>query len=98
MPLPRSFLYVPANREKFLDKALELPADAFLLDLEDSVPVPEKANARGGVKEYAPKIGGQRVWVRVNGFETGLAEADLDAVIGIKDIVGIFLPKVETRE
>ena len=98
MPLPRSFLYVPANREKFLDKALGLPADAFLLDLEDSVPAPEKANARAGVKEYAPKFDGLRVWVRVNGFETGLAEADLDAVIGVKGIAGIFLPKVETRE
>jgi citrate lyase beta subunit len=38
MPLARSFLYVPANREKFLDKAVGLPADALLLDLEDSVP------------------------------------------------------------
>ena len=34
MPLPRSFLYVPANREKFLDKATGLPADAFIFDLE----------------------------------------------------------------
>ena len=41
MPLARSFLYVPANREKFLDKALDLPADALLLDLEDSVPPAE---------------------------------------------------------
>ena len=98
MPLPRSFLYVPANREKFLDKALGLPADAFILDLEDSVPAPEKANARAGVKAYAPKIAAMRVWVRVNGLETGLAEADLDAVIGVKGIAGIFLPKVETRE
>jgi citrate lyase subunit beta/citryl-CoA lyase len=97
MPLPRSFLYVPANREKFLDKAMGLPADAFILDLEDSVPVPEKENARSGVKAYAPKIADQRVWVRVNGFETGLAEADLDAVIGVEGIAGIFLPKVETR-
>src|SRR6185295_7901436 len=98
MPLPRSFLYVPANRDKFLDKALTLPADAFILDLEDSVPVAEKANARAGVKAYAPKIANHRVWVRVNGLETGLAEADLDAVIGVKGIAGIFLPKVETRE
>ena len=98
MPLPRSFLYVPANREKFLDKAMGLPADAFILDLEDSVPVPEKENARAGVKAYAPKIADHRVWVRVNGFETGLAEADLDAVIGIEGIAGIFLPKVETRD
>jgi citrate lyase subunit beta / citryl-CoA lyase len=98
MPLPRSFLYVPANREKFLDKALGLPADAFIFDLEDSVPTAEKENARGGVKAYAPKIADQRVWVRVNGLETGLAEADLDAVIGVQGIAGIFLPKVETRE
>ncbi len=98
MPLPRSFLYVPANREKFLDKAMGLPADAFILDLEDSVPLPEKENARAGVKAYAPKIADHRVWVRVNGFETGLAEADLDAVIGLEGIAGIFLPKVETRD
>ena len=98
MPLPRSFLYVPANREKFLDKAMGLPADAFILDLEDSVPVPEKENARAGVKAYAPKIADHRVWVRVNGLETGLAEADLDAVIGVEGIAGIFLPKVETRD
>ena len=39
-----------------------------------------------------------RVWVRVNGLETGLAEADLDAVIGVEGVAGIFLPKVETRE
>src|SRR5258708_6951711 len=98
MPPPPRFLYVPANREKFLDKAMGLPADAFILDLEDSVPVPEKGNARAGVKTYAPKIADRRVWVRVNGFETGLAEADLDAVIGVEGIAGIFLPKVETRD
>lgn len=98
MPLPRSFLYVPANRDKFLDKALALPADAFILDLEDSVPVAEKQNARNGVRTYAPKISGDRVWVRVNGLETGLAEGDLDAVIGLGGLAGIFLPKVETRE
>jgi citrate lyase subunit beta / citryl-CoA lyase len=98
MPLPRSFLYVPANREKFLDKATGLPADAFIFDLEDSVPAPEKESARAGVKAYAPKAPDNRVWVRVNGLETGMAEADLDAVIGVTGIAGIFLPKVETRD
>ncbi len=96
MPLARSFLYVPANREKFLEKAIGLPSDAFIFDLEDSVPPAEKANARAGVKEYAPKITDNRVWVRVNGLDT--ADADLDAVIGVAGIAGIFLPKVETRE
>ena len=98
MPLPRSFLYVPANREKFLEKALALPSDAFIFDLEDSVPAAEKANARAGVRDYAPKIADNRVWVRVNGLETGLAEADLDAAIGVKGIAGVFLPKVESRD
>ena len=96
MPLARSFLYVPANREKFLEKAIGLPSDAFIFDLEDSVPAAEKANARAGVREYAPKIVGDRVWVRVNGLDTGFAEADLDATIGVAGIAGIFLPKVES--
>ena len=96
MPLARSFLYVPANREKFLEKAIGLPSDAFIFDLEDSVPPAEKANARAGVREYAPKIAGDRVWVRVNGLDTGFAADDLDAVIGVAGLAGIFLPKVET--
>src|SRR6266540_1610836 len=97
MPLARSFLYVPANRDQFLDKPLGLPAHAFIFDLEDSVPPAEKANARAGVRAYAPKISGERVWVRTNGLETGLAEADLNAVIGVNGIAGLFLPKVESR-
>ena len=98
MPLPRSFLFVPANREKFLEKSLGLPADALLFDLEDSVPAAEKENARAGVKAYAPKVSGPEVWVRLNGLETGFAEADLDAVIGVKNLAGVFLPKAETRD
>ena len=97
MPLPRSFLYVPANRDKFLEKSLGLPADALLFDLEDSVPAAEKDAARAGFKAYAPKVPG-RAWVRVNGLETGFAEADLDAVVGVPGLAGIFLPKVETRD
>ena len=98
MPLARSFLYVPANREKFLEKAIGLPSDAFIFDLEDSVPPAEKANARTGVREYAPKIASGRVWVRVNGLETGLAANDLEAAVGVAGLAGFFLPKVETAD
>ena len=97
MPLARSFLYVPANRDKFLEKAIGLPSDAFIFDLEDSVPAAEKENARAGVRAYAPKIADNRVWVRLNGLDTEFAEADLDAVIGVEGLAGLFLPKVETR-
>jgi citrate lyase subunit beta/citryl-CoA lyase len=61
------------------------------------VPPVEKENARDGVREYAPKIADNRVWVRVNGLDTGCADADLDAVIGVEGLAGLFLPKVETR-
>lgn len=98
MPLARSFLYVPANREKFLEKALGLPADAFIFDLEDSVPAGEKVDARAGVRAYAPKFPSNRVWVRVNGLDSGFATDDLDAIIGVVGLAGIFLPKVETRD
>jgi citrate lyase subunit beta / citryl-CoA lyase len=97
MPLARSFLYVPANRDKFLEKAIALPSDAFIFDLEDSVPAAEKENARAGVRAYAPKIADNRVWVRVNGLDSEFAEADLDAVVGVEGLAGLFLPKIETR-
>src|SRR5262245_31092082 len=98
MPLPRSFLYVPANREKFLDKALGLPADAFIFDLEDSVPPAEKVRARQGVRDYAPKIPDLRVWVRPNALTTEFGRVDLDAVIGVEGVAGLFVPKVDNRD
>jgi len=98
MPLPRSFLYVPANREKFLDKALGLPADAFIFDLEDSVPPAEKVRARQGVRDYAPKIPDLRVWVRPNALTTEFGRDDLDAVIGVEGVAGLFVPKVDSRD
>jgi citrate lyase subunit beta/citryl-CoA lyase len=98
MPLPRSFLYVPANREKFLDKSIGLPADALLLDLEDSVPAPEKATARAAVRAYAPKILGGRLWVRANAINSDDGRADLDAIVAVPGLAGIVAPKVDSRE
>src|SRR5262249_47564530 len=37
------------------------------------------------------------VWVRPNALDTEFAEADLDAVIGVDGIAGLFLPKVDSR-
>jgi citrate lyase subunit beta/citryl-CoA lyase len=98
MPLARSFLYVPANREKFLDKARDLPADALLLDLEDSVPPAEKAVARAAVREFAPKIPGGRGWVRPNAIDNEHGRADLDTIIGVPGLVGLIAPKVDSPD
>lgn len=93
-----SFLYIPGNRRKMLDKTASLPAQAFILDLEDSVPEAEKPAARTLVCEYAARIADGRAWVRTNAPDTSLFEGDLDATVGAPGIAGYFVPKVDTVE
>ena len=45
LPIWRSMLFVPANVPRFIEKAHERGADAIIIDLEDAVPLPEKASA-----------------------------------------------------
>ena len=63
----RSLLFVPADSEKKLAKAEASPADALILDLEDSVAARKSAQARAtgaGISEGA-RIA-QSIWVRIN--------------------------------
>ena len=46
----RSVLYIPASKERALDKATTLPVDAVIFDLEDAVSPDEKASARATLK------------------------------------------------
>lgn len=90
----RSLLFVPGDAPAKIAKALGCGADALILDLEDSVAPAAKATARAAVREAlsAPRAGGPRLLVRLNGLETGLADADLDHVMpGRPD--AIVLPK-----
>lgn len=50
--LPRSFMYVPANKVELFAKAYASNADALILDLEDAVPVGEKIKARAAMREW----------------------------------------------
>ena len=65
-----------------LEKATGFATDAVVADLEDSVPVAEKAAARVLVADMIPALAksGQRVIVRVNSLDTGLAEDDITSV------------------
>ena len=99
MVLLRSLLFVPANRADMIEKARTAPADALVLDMEDSVPLSEKPAARTTVARMAPGLAlrGQMVFVRVNGLSTGLTKEDVEAVVA-KDVYGLSLPKVESAE
>jgi citrate lyase subunit beta/citryl-CoA lyase len=91
----RSLLNTPANRPTMLDKAPGYGADALILDLEDSVPLAEKAEARVIARDYLARFAGQGIvtYVRVNALDSGLLEDDLDAIVG-PGLEGIQTPKV----
>ena len=90
----RTLLSIPGNRQNMIEKARALPADVLVLDLEDSVPVTEKAKARAMVRDSIPGVAGkgQKVFVRINSLPSGHAQQDLEAVI-VEGIDGISLPK-----
>ena len=94
LPLWRSSLFVPANIERFIAKAHLRQADAIILDLEDSVPLSQKSNARDNVGAAAVRVAsnGADVIVRIN-QPWRLAVRDLEAVIG-EHVKAICVPKV----
>ena len=86
----RSFLFVPADSERKLDKARDVGADALILDLEDAVLAERRPLARDMVREYLENAA--HTWVRINPIDTDDAVADLEAIMpGQPD--GIVLPK-----
>ena len=93
----RSVLYIPGSKERALDKARGLAADAIIFDLEDAVAPDAKDAARATLRAEIDKGGyGDRVkLVRINGFETQWSNADIHAFRGA-DIDGLLLPKVNS--
>lgn len=92
---PRSWLFVPADSERKIAKALESDADALIFDLEDSVAPGNKAKAREMLKELPKSSGGPELWVRVNPIGSEFHKDDL-RVIRVAEIHGIVLPKSES--
>ena len=94
----RSLLFVPADGGAKLDKAMASGADAVILDLEDSIAPERKAHARAAALEFLKaaqtKKQRPRLLVRINGLDTGMTDADLDAVVAGKPDAILF-PKAE---
>jgi len=90
--MSRSFLFVPADSERKLEKAKTSGADAIILDLEDSVAASALPKARGLAAEFLQNRSAAEIWVRINPLDTDDAIEDLLAVMPSAP-AGIVLPK-----
>lgn len=94
----RSVLYIPASRERALEKARELAADAIIFDLEDAVSPEEKVRARELLAsvldraDYGPRA---RI-VRINGLGTEWFAGDLAAFGAHPGVDAVLVPKVNS--
>lgn len=91
----RSVLYMPGANDRALQKAKELPADAIILDLEDSVAPEAKLEARDRVCAAVREggYGRREVIIRTNALETVWGTADLLAAAEAAPDA-ILIPKV----
>lgn len=92
----RSVLYIPASKERALDKARELAADAIIFDLEDAVAPEEKDRARDLLAETLRTVdyGRRARIVRINGLDTVWGRKDALAFGGHAGADALLLPKV----
>jgi citrate lyase subunit beta/citryl-CoA lyase len=93
-------MFVPGHRQRMIEKALGLPVDAVMLDIEDGVAPSEKDAAR---RLIAEALGRERPpasparFVRINAIGHEWMSADIEAVVR-PGLDGLALPKIETRE
>jgi citrate lyase subunit beta/citryl-CoA lyase len=90
----RSLHFVPGGNERMVQKALTLPADGLILDLEDAVPPDRKAATRPVVRRWLESLdfGARERWVRMNPIWGDHGEGDLEETIaGRPD--GYVVPK-----
>ncbi len=90
--MSRSFLFVPADSERKLEKARASVADALILDLEDSVAASARPRARALAAEFLEQECDAEIWVRINPLDSEDASQDLQAIMPSAPR-GIVLPK-----
>ncbi len=93
----RSYLYVPGVDEHRITKALDGPADAVVIDLEDAVALDRKSQARRMAGDVISAPHDKPVFVRINSFASGLADQDMAELHG-PGLSGIRLPKTESAD
>jgi citrate lyase subunit beta/citryl-CoA lyase len=93
----RSFLFVPADSERKLEKAANSKADALIVDLEDSVAGGERPDARKTASRFVAGHADRNVWVRINPLDTEDALLDLRQLMPAGP-AGIVLPKPQSAK
>ena len=98
--LLRCALFVPAHRPTWVGKAIASGVDSVILDLEDAVPDDSKDEAREQLAAEIDQLvgAGVRAQVRLNGWDTGLTEADVEGALAssgpAESQPALILPKV----
>ncbi|MCC5967927.1 MAG: CoA ester lyase [Natronohydrobacter sp.] len=92
----RSVLYIPGSKERALEKATTLAADAIIFDLEDAVAIDEKARARVLLAETLAShdYGTRAKLVRINALSSDWGREDLEVIASARP-EAILLPKVD---
>ena len=95
----RSVMITPGHRPERLAKAVSLPADSLIFDLEDAVPPARKPEARAVVAQALTELsfGHRERAVRLNGIGSADFAADV-AAMPWAEIDAVMLPKVERAE
>lgn len=98
----RSLLFIPGNREGWIERAHTHDADVVIFDLEDSVPPEETEMARELVADGIESVTGQdqRVAVRINGHPNDpgpFTHEDVEAVM-CEELDAIVVPKARVPE
>lgn len=103
--LLRSWMFVPGDKQRMIDKALSLHVDAIMMDIEDGVAPSAKENARRQIGASLENVAAQiksrsgfrtpARFVRVNSVGSERFIQDLSAVVR-PGLEGLVVPKVET--
>ncbi|MEP9355220.1 CoA ester lyase [Xanthobacter sp. KR7-65] len=97
---PRAYLFVPGNAPAKMEKAAAGPADAVILDLEDSVAPEAKDAALDATCAFLHAAGEGargRYWVRVNATEPARALREV-ARLPLEALAGLMIPKLSALE
>lgn len=105
--LIRSWMFVPGNRQRMIEKSLGVPVDAVMMDIEDGVAPAEKDTARKQIAACLDQVAAELKsgkmgrtparFVRINAVGHERSRDDLAAVVR-PGLEGLVVPKVETPD